>query len=100
MARQPCSWMKIMPYSNRPATGLKVAKSGGWSQKFYFSRTFPSIAVNILQCKMLQDFLSSHEPAFCDSQEAYDEYCKISVTAAACHDRFEKQKLAASKGGS
>lgn len=36
----------------------------------------------------------------CDSQEAYDEYCKISVTAAACHDRFEKQKLAASKGGS
>ena len=76
-------------YWKRPAVGVKVVQPDGTkNQKFYFSRVFNSIAVNILQAAKMADLLRAHPAEFMNSEEAAFLYKQLQVSAAAAADEF------------
>ena len=77
-------------YWTRDAVGVKVQTPTGWSQKFYFSRKFITIAVNIWLANKMIDFLKGHDASFADSPEAVQHYYMLLLTAAAAQDRYEQ----------
>ena len=77
-------------YWTRDAVGVKVQTQTGWSQKFYFSRKFITIAVNIWLANKMIDFVKGHDTSFADSPEAVQHYNMLLLTAAAAHDRYEQ----------
>lgn len=75
--------------------GIKVnMPEGGWSQKFYFSRRYPTIAVNILLAAKMCQFLSDHDAFFVDTEEAWDYYTKLNVSACDALSRFSLSSVA------
>lgn len=87
--RQFPSWLRVTVYWSRDAVGIKVKMTeGGWAQKFYFSRVYPTIAVNILLAAKMCHFLSDHDAEFVDTEAAWDYFTKINVSAADAHSRF------------
>lgn len=65
-----------------------VQPDGTKQQKFYFSRVFNSIAVNILQATKMADLLVLHPAEFMNSEEAAAFYKQLQVSAGAAADCF------------
>ena len=68
--------------------GIKVRFATGWKQKFYFSRVFNTIAVNIFLASKMVTFLTPNQPEFSDSHEAQRYYQQLQVSGAVAHDRY------------
>eukprot|EP00435_Cladocopium_sp_Y103_P019038 s303_g4.t1 len=93
--RPDTPWIRSVVYWTRDAVGVKIqTKTGGWSQKFYFSRKFNTIAVNIWLANKMIGFLRGRDASFADSQEAAQYYSMLLITAAAAHDRYEQLRVA------
>lgn len=82
-----------MVYWNRDTVGVKVKATDGdgaegWTQRFYFGRKFPTIAVNILLAAKLCKHLAEHDAEYALSDAAYDFFTRLCITAAAAQDRY------------
>lgn len=87
--RKKPSHIEASVYWKRPAVGVKVEQpDGAKPQKFYFSRVFNSIAVNILQGAKMADLLRLHPAEFMNSEEAAAFYKQLQVSAGAAADDF------------
>ncbi len=91
----------VSVYWTRAAVGVKIIQENGkQSQKYYFSRVFNSIAINICQAMEMAYFLKDKAWNFVDTNvaECEEHYFRVQMSAAVAADRFEEmkaQKLAA-----